>query len=388
MIDSLPHSRIREASQALAVLQPLQPLSLTRVVTFAQVVGWHRRGDIVRAGGVERFAKGYLSKGRNAWPEAVAFPPTSIRRFYNLVLEAEAKGLLGGAPLPEAPQDPEPLPAPIAPAPAAPPPVAPAPEPAPVKARKVKPAKPAPEAEPADDLRALWDRMQEAYKAHAPKAWPRLSRRLTLAPGTRSKIADAVAVAGGADQFLATVELALRNVPAFYRTTYLENGRGAPDCLSLLLQGNAATKHLGVDGWGVFNWTDRVDLATPSATPAGTERHNATFDRGYWYGPDITTPEQRRAARDWLYRIGEGPHPDAGSVVAPYWHEGRKAELGHGSEWFPVIPPAAWVAENGGQVPAWVETRGKPWRPWEEDVEQGAGDPPPIFAGGACFAPF
>ena len=258
-------------------------------------------------------------------------------------------------------------------------------------AKKAKKGKPAPEEAPVDDLRALWDRMQEAYKSHAPKEWPRLSRRLTLAPGTRSKLVDAVAVAGDADQLLATVELALHNVPSFYRTTYLENGRGAPDCLSLLLQGNAATKHLGVDGWGVFNWTDRVDRpSAPSSStpPAADAEDHAPFDRGYLYGANVKTPEQRRAAREWLYQRQLGPHPDAGAAVNSLWFRGYQKEIPCG-EWFPCIPPASWIREhNGGVVPAWVEKKGKPWRPTREDVADGILDPPVIFAEGPCFVPF
>lgn len=157
----------------------------------------------------------------------------------------------------------------------------------------------------------IWAQLQEAYREHAPKEWPQLTRKLPLAQMS-TRIEEGIRYAGGAEEFVAMFASALAKVPEFYLTTYVRRGdklRPVTDCILCLLSGDKNTKELGVAGWRLFEWADLMDAGEapkPGLRHPSEEFLSWTGTRWSYRRPDLADDvlEEHRQA---LIEAGLGP---------------------------------------------------------------------------------
>lgn len=226
------------------------------VLLMAQAYGVYMRGQTEKAGSIQNFLRGIRKTGGHC----IARAELPNKRYYEfLTYVAQQNELVAELEL----------------------------------AETSKPAEPVAEEPKAQDLAAVWSKMQDIFQENAPRTWPQLVRRSKLARmGT--KLAEGIAYAGGAEEFLALFASALAKVPEFYRNQYPRKGAGLrppSDCILCLISGDKNHRDLGVSGWRMFEWADSLDageVMAPGIQHPSEEFLHWTGTRWSYKRPDLS----------------------------------------------------------------------------------------------------
>jgi hypothetical protein len=240
-----PDSYLQEMEALVAAMYSVEGKTkkpdIKDVLLMAQAFGIYMRGQTEKAGSIGNFLKGIRKTGG----PVIARTELPNKRYYEFLRfvaqkAAEAEEEIEAET--ELPAQPEPA----------------------------KPVKHLAEKRP--DLASVWEQILDAYQANAPRTWPIMSKRPTLARmGARLEMG--IKYAGGAEEFVALFSTALHKMPSFYRNEYVrkgENLRPMLDCLTCLLSSDKHHKDLGVAGWRMFVWSDLIEV---SAAPDPGTRH-------------------------------------------------------------------------------------------------------------------
>lgn len=210
------------------------------------------------------------------------------------------------------------------------------------------------------DPAALLAGLLEIFRRAAPSEWP-APRGLTLTPGRRSRLLNALDHAGSVQALERQLQTALEHIPPWFRGTYPTRPDGSRrpshQFFDLLFRAAAAERDGGPEAWHLFAWSEAalqrpatndtnpaVDPATePPGQAADLERARQLFywDTHHWCGIgiaalELTLAEKRRltalleasgyglagtAARQYAEPSGAGTDP---ARALPLWLSGGR----------------------------------------------------------------
>ncbi len=196
------------------------------------------------------------------------------------------------------------------------------------------------------------------FRRAAPREWP-APRALTLTPGRRSRLLQALAHAGSHLALQQHLQTALEHIPPWFRSTYPTRPDGSRrpshQFVDLLFRAAASEREGGPEAWPVFAWSEAAlqrplpDEPGTAAQPAGAgggdlERARQLFywDTHHWCGIgiaalELSLAEKRRltglleasgygvtgtAERQYAEPSGEHSDPACG---LPLWLTGSQA---------------------------------------------------------------
>ena len=179
------------------------------------------------------------------------------------------------------------------------------------------------DAEPSNaaDPVALLADVLATFRRAAPREWS-APRGLTLTPGRRSRLLQALAYAGSHLALQQHLQTALEHIPPWFRSTYPTRPDGSRrpshQFVDLLFRAAASEREGGPEAWPVFAWSEAA-LQRPlpgepgtAAQPAGAggadlERARQLFywDTHHWCGIGIAALELSLAEKRRLTRLLE-----------------------------------------------------------------------------------
>jgi hypothetical protein len=211
----------------------------------------------------------------------------------------------------------------------------------------------------------------EIFRRAAPSEWP-APRGLTLTPGRRSRLLNALAHAGSVQALERQLQTALEHIPPWFRGTYPTRPDGSRrpshQFFDLLFRAAAAERDGGPEAWHLFAWSEAalqrpatndtnpaVDPATePPGQAAELERARQLFywDTHHWCGIGIAALELTLAEKRRLTALLEASGYGLAGTAARQYAE----PSGAGTDPARALP--LWL--SGGEPPGVTSLRPRP----------------------------
>jgi hypothetical protein len=221
------------------------------------------------------------------------------------------------------------------------------------------------------DPAALLAGLLEIFRRAAPSEWP-APRGLTLTPGRRSRLLNALAHAGSVQALERQLQTALEHIPPWFRGTYPTRPDGSRrpshQFFDLLFRAAAAERDGGPEAWHLFAWSEAalqrpatndtnpaVDPATePPGQAAELERARQLFywDTHHWCGIGIAALELTLAEKRRLTALLEASGYGLAGTAARQYAE----PSGAGTDPARALP--LWL--SGGEPPGVTSLRPRP----------------------------
>ncbi|MCS5700779.1 hypothetical protein NZK32_17190 [Cyanobium sp. FGCU-52] len=193
---------------------------------------------------------------------------------------------------------------------------------------------------PAPSSGALQAELLACFQRHCPAEWT-APQRLSLTRGRSARHRRALEHAGGSAALLARLELALAQVPPWFRRTYplLPDGSRRPShqFFDLLFRATGAERDAGPEAWHLFAWSEsRSAVTRPEAAAGGSaadpelERALAllAWDGHHWRGQGVAALQLSRGEKRRLAELLEAAgYGQSGAAARQYGEPDREGEI-------------------------------------------------------------